>query len=103
LPLSVVQDALTRLGFYRVDTPDAIQFIEDTHRASVRLPLLTEDEDVIPPYLNAIQTTVVGRGVADTETFNALLRNLSTALPQDGTSLKLATTSHGDLSTIGKV
>jgi hypothetical protein len=77
LPLSLVQDAMTRLGFHRIDIPDAILFREEPHRASVRLPRLADDDDVIPPYLNAIRTTVVGRGVTDANTFNALLMSLA--------------------------
>ena len=74
LTLNVVEAALTRLGFYRADAGDATLFREDRHQAVVLLPRMEEGEQVLPSYLHAIQTTVVGRGVATAERFNQELR-----------------------------
>jgi hypothetical protein len=64
---------LTALGYVRQDTEGATVFRDDAHDALIVLPVLAPDAVISQAHLIAVRNNVVGKGIASSARFFALL------------------------------
>lgn len=76
-PLHVTMEQLdkmlTALGYVRQDVEGATVFRDDAHDALIVLPVLAADAVVSQAHLIAVRNNVVGKGIASSARFSALL------------------------------
>lgn len=70
---SRLSKVLTKLGFVRKETKDFTAYRETEHGALIVLPNMNADSTVGDPHLVTVRNTVMGKGVASLDQFQALL------------------------------
>lgn len=70
---SRLSKVLTKLGFVRKETKDFTAYRETEHGALIVLPNMGANSTVGDPHLVTVRNTVMGKGVASLDQFQALL------------------------------